>query len=69
MGWTQIVLLLDLTYTAFLVPILVGFEVSDVDWGYGKSHILLSSLRTLRLFDSGFQSAARSVMSMGVTAD
>ncbi len=37
MVWTQIILLLDLSYTAFLVPILVGFEVSDVDWGYGAA--------------------------------
>lgn len=35
MIWTQVILLLDLTYTAFMLPILVGFEVSDVDWGYG----------------------------------
>lgn len=37
--WTQLILGLDLTYTAFLVPILVGFEVSDVDWGWG-THLL-----------------------------
>lgn len=27
--------MLDLIYTAFLVPILVGFEISDVDFGWG----------------------------------
>lgn len=37
MIWTQVILLLDLTYTAFMLPILVGFEVSDVDWGYGET--------------------------------
>ncbi len=36
MIWTQIVLGLDLTYTAFALPIIVGFQVSDVGWGYGK---------------------------------
>ncbi|KAK9807740.1 hypothetical protein WJX72_007807 [[Myrmecia] bisecta] len=33
--WTNIILLIDLTYTAFLVPILVGFEVSAVNFGWG----------------------------------
>ncbi|KAK9804836.1 hypothetical protein WJX72_007920 [[Myrmecia] bisecta] len=33
--WTNIILLMDLTYTAFLVPILVGFEVSAVNFGWG----------------------------------
>ena len=27
--------MLDLVYTAFLVPMLVGFELSDVDFGWG----------------------------------
>ena len=27
--------MLDLVYTAFLVPVLVGFELSDVDFGWG----------------------------------
>lgn len=35
MAWSNVVLALDLTYTAFLVPIIVGFQVSDVGWGYG----------------------------------
>ena len=30
-SWSTLILMLDLVYTAFLVPILVGFEVSDVD--------------------------------------
>ena len=34
--WAQIILALDLTYTAFLVPILVGFEESDINWGWGE---------------------------------
>jgi hypothetical protein len=33
--WSSLILLLDLTYTAFLIPILVGFEVPDVGWGWG----------------------------------
>ena len=36
MAWTQVVLGLDLTYTAFALPIIVGFQVSDVGWGYGE---------------------------------
>ena len=36
MAWTQVVLGLDLSYTAFLLPIIVGFQVSDVGWGYGE---------------------------------
>lgn len=33
--WTSWILLLDLVYTAFLVPILVGFQVPDIGWGWG----------------------------------
>jgi hypothetical protein len=33
--WSSLILLLDLTYTAFLIPVLVGFEISDVDFGWG----------------------------------
>lgn len=33
--WTSWILLLDLIYTAFLVPILVGFQVPDIGWGWG----------------------------------
>jgi hypothetical protein len=33
--WSSLILLLDLSYTAFLIPILVGFEVPDIGWGYG----------------------------------
>ena len=34
--WAQVILALDLTYTAFMVPLLVGFEESDIDWGWGE---------------------------------
>ena len=34
-AWNTIIILLDSTYTAFLVPILVGFNVSDVTWTWG----------------------------------
>ena len=33
--WTTIIVILDSTYTAFCVPILVGFQVSDVTWTWG----------------------------------
>ena len=33
--WSGWIMLLDLIYTAFLVPILVGFEVPDIGWGWG----------------------------------
>ena len=33
--WSTVIVLLDSTYTAFLVPILVGFQVSDVSWTWG----------------------------------
>ena len=33
--WNTIIIILDSTYTAFLVPILVGFNVSDVTWTWG----------------------------------
>ncbi len=33
--WASCILMLDLVYTAFLIPILVGFEVPDVGWGWG----------------------------------
>lgn len=33
--WSTLILALDLVYTAFLIPILVAFEVSDVDWSWG----------------------------------
>ena len=34
-AWSSVILMLDLIYTAFLVPVLVGFELSDVDFGWG----------------------------------
>lgn len=34
-AWSSLILMLDLIYTAFLVPVLVGFELSDVDFGWG----------------------------------
>lgn len=33
--WSNFILLLDATYTAFIVPILVGFQVSDVNLSWG----------------------------------
>ena len=33
--WSSMILALDLVYTAFLVPILVAFEVPDVGWTWG----------------------------------
>ena len=33
--WASCILMLDLVYTAFLIPILVGFEVPDIGWGWG----------------------------------
>lgn len=33
--WTSFIFLLDLVYTAFLIPMLVAFEVPDIGWGWG----------------------------------
>ena len=48
MVWTQVVLFLDLTYTAFLLPIIVGFQVPDVGWGYGTSESVLDQTHHCR---------------------
>ena len=39
--------MLDLVYTAFLVPILVGFEVSDVDFGWGCLVNLIAGMQNV----------------------
>ncbi|BDA50689.1 probable potassium/sodium hyperpolarization-activated cyclic nucleotide-gated channel [Coccomyxa sp. Obi] len=33
--WSTMILALDLVYTAFLIPILVAFEVPDIGWTWG----------------------------------
>ena len=41
--------MLDLIYTAFLVPILVGFEISDVDFGWGCLVNLIAGVHPLTI--------------------
>ena len=46
-SWSTLILMLDLVYTAFLVPILVGFEVSDVDFGWGCLVNLIAGMQNV----------------------
>ena len=39
------IVLLDSTYTAFLVPFLVGFQVSDDSWTWGAYIELIGGAR------------------------
>ena len=54
-GWTTIIVLLDSTYTAFLVPILVGFQISDVTWTWGAYVDLAAGALTSRVRSGRFQ--------------
>ena len=49
--------MLDLVYTAFLVPILVGFEISDVDFGWGCLVNLIAGMHTLTISQCIFNTA------------
>ena len=60
-AWSSIILLLDLVYTAFLVPVLVGFEISDVDFGWGcLVNLIAGEFSDMHLYSSSFVQSSSS---------